>query len=116
MANGRMRVSGLSCTGLLSEKSRVSGLAQKSVRTIDFKEVFKIGIFRVTCPKIPHRDAQALRGLDANGKTRVNMNRSVERLLKVKTMGCFHRSNVLLLPKNKLLNATILNNHGRRGS
>jgi hypothetical protein len=40
---------------------------------VNFKEVFKIGIFRVTCPKIPHRDAQTLRGLDANGKTGVKI-------------------------------------------
>ena len=34
MANGRMGISGLFCSGLVNEKSRVSALAQKSVRTI----------------------------------------------------------------------------------
>ncbi|MGB5634159.1 MAG: hypothetical protein WBM86_15455 [Waterburya sp.] len=32
---------------------------------------FKIAIYGTTCPKIPHRDAQPLQGLNANGKTRV---------------------------------------------
>jgi len=41
MTNGRMRVSGLFHSDLVNEKSRVSALAQKSVRTIAIREALE---------------------------------------------------------------------------
>jgi hypothetical protein len=43
MVNGRMRVSGLFGSGLVNEKSRVSALVQKSVRTIAIR-VLRFGL------------------------------------------------------------------------
>ena len=39
MANGRMRVSGIFRSSLVNEKSRVSALTQKSVRTIELADL-----------------------------------------------------------------------------